>query len=202
MNRSRLVVGLTAVLLSGCMLPSFSAFPPGIDPIPTKLATYSAGSASIELTQSGTTETITLVSVGPGSTLNSLSGATVSWRNEDGWILLVTAYDLAAFSAFGRRPSAQPTRESGSGPENQSYFGEVTVERIDGHEFWQANGSGATGNRCIVDVTDVGPELISGKATCRGLRWSDGAVPLGIGDPVFIEGQDPFDAEITFEARP
>jgi hypothetical protein len=53
-----------------------------------------------------------------------------------------------------------------------------------------------------VDLAEVDETEVTGTATCRGLRWADGLVAPGIGEPVFIEGQEPFDAEITFEARP
>lgn len=79
----------------------------------------------------------------------------------------------------------------------------MTVERIDGHEHWTAGTyTAAPGYSCIVDVWEMSEAVVSGRANCRSLRWTDGAAGFGMGEPVYIEGQDPFDITVTFEAVP
>jgi hypothetical protein len=121
-----------------------------------------------------------------------MSGAAVTWRNDAGWLLQVTVYEFG--SVFAPRPTG--------GTDDDSYYGDVTVQRIAVNEFWIARGTGPFGNRCIVDIVDASETLVQGSATCRDLRWQDGTAPDVFGEPVYIEGEEPFDAEITFEARP
>jgi hypothetical protein len=140
------------------------------------------------MTQGGTTETMTLDQIGPDSMLDSYMGATVTWRNDDGWIVRMNAYDYS---------------DPGAGDVPGSIGGDVTVERIDGHEHWSAGSYTSTaGNRCIVDVWEMSETVVSGRANCRGLRWTDYAGGFSFGEPVFIEGQDAFDLTVTFEAKP
>jgi hypothetical protein len=194
-------VAITSLLVAGgCFFPSFGGFSdfgniddPG--PFPTVLATYAHGTASMEVTQGGVTQTIALNEVGRGSSLNSFIGSSVSWRNEDGWSLTVTSYEVG--NPFAPEPSNDAEQSH-----DEQYSAEISVGLIDGHEYWRADGYGVAGNRCIVDVTELDKTDVSGSATCRGLRWADGTVsPVSI-EPVLIEGQEPFDAEITFEATP
>src|SRR5687767_7628778 len=65
-------------------------------PEPTVLATYSEGTATAEITRDGTTETISFDRVGTGSTLGGFMGASVSWRNDSGWVLTLSAYDMGS----------------------------------------------------------------------------------------------------------
>lgn len=185
-------MGLCAVLAGACVFPNLAGLGEGPFPMPTVLATYTTGSADLSVTQGGQTEQLVLNEVGRGSTLNSMAGAGVTWRNDSGWSVQVTSYSFGALIA----PSA-----SGS-PENDSYSGDLKVQRISGNEFWVARGTGISGNRCIVDIAESSASVIRGSATCRGLRWEDGTAPEMFIDPVYIEGQERFDAEITFEARP
>ena len=193
---------LASVLVAGCYFPfgGFGGFDDDQIPFPTVLAEYSTGSAQIVLTHDGESQTVTLDQMGRGSSLDNLSGAAVSWKSGDGWILQVTAYDVGAvFAPFpSPRASSSPAPNSDMG----AYSGEVTIQRISGAEFWTASSYSASGNRCIVDIVDVSASVVEGSATCRGLRWSDGTAPNNFMTPVFIEDQEPFDAEITFEARP
>ena len=191
---TRLLLTCVALLVAGCFLPSLGGFADFGDepPFPSVLATYSQGSATLEVTRAGATETIVLDRVGRGSQLTSLVGTNVSWRNDQGWVLLVSVYDFG--NIFGPRASAEGTDES--------YSGDVTVELIENHEFWKADSYSASGNRCIVDVEEADETEVRGSATCRGLRWTDGTVVQLNPEPVLIDGQDPFDAEITFEATP
>ncbi len=193
---TRVALVLLGLLAGGCFFPNFGAFGDEEFPIPTVLATYTTGSARLQISygndQGGSSEEVVLDRVGQGSTLNSLIGTTVSWRNGDGWLLQLTAYEFGSMFA----PTA-----SGSSDDN-SYSGDVTVQRVTGNEFWAARGVGPFGNRCIVDVAESSATVVRGTATCRGLRWQDGTVPDPFGDPIYIEGQEAFDAEITFEAMP
>ncbi|MEX2548436.1 MAG: hypothetical protein WD830_11730 [Chloroflexota bacterium] len=187
---------LIGLLAGGCFFPNFGAFGDEEFPLPTVLATYTTGSARLHVSQSseqgGSGEVVILDRVGQGSALNSLTGATVSWRNDDGWLLQLTVYE------FGLPFLPVPT----GAPEDESYSADVTVQRIIANEFWTARGVGPSGNRCIVDVAESSETVVRGSATCRGLRWQDGTVPDPFGDPIYIEGQEPFEAEITFEATP
>ena len=190
----RLLLTGVALLFAGCFLPNLGNFADFADegPFPSVLATYIRGSATLAITRAGTTETIALNQVGRGSQAASLVGMNVSWRNEDGWILQVNAYDIS--SVFGPRPSGES--------ESESYSGDVSIQLIADHEFWRADSYGAAGNRCIVDIEEADETEVRGSATCRGLRWTDGTVVPLNPEPVLIEGQEPFDAEITFEATP
>jgi len=162
------------------------------------IATYATGSAQLVLTQAGQTETIQLTRVGRGSTLDNFSGAAVGWRSDDGWVLQVMAYEFGAVPPNLRSPAPTSSATEVSG----SYSGDITIQLIADHEFWTATSWSDSGNRCIVDIEDATATLIKGSATCRGLKWADGAAPANLINPVYIEGEEPFDAEITFEARP
>ena len=192
MRRAAVVWLLAAVVVAGgCVFPDFGAFGGFSDdeiPMPSVLAVFADGSASLEITQAGASQTVSLDSVGRGSQIDSLTGSTINWRNGDGWVLVVTAYDFGG-GIFGARESAE-------------FPGDVTIERIQGGEFWRADSYGPSGNRCIVDVAEASETVVRGTATCRALTWTDGVIPPFNLNPVLIEGQEPFDAEITFEARP
>lgn len=190
----RLLLSCMAIVVAGCFFPSLGSLAdlgdPG--PFPSVLATYSHGSASLAITRGGTIETIALDRVGRGSQATSVIGTNVTWRNDQGWILQVNAYDSG--SLFGPRASGEV--------DDDSYYGDVSIQLIAEHEFWRAASYGASGNRCIVDIEEADESEVRGGATCRGLRWTDGTVVPLNPEPVLIEGQDPFDAEITFEATP
>jgi len=192
----RLLLTITAVVVAGCFFPSLGSFADlgDPDPFPSVLATYTRGSATLAITRAGTTETIALNEVGRGSQATSIVGTSVSWRNEDGWILQLTAYDYG--DVFAPRATGEPESE------NESYSGDVSIQLIADHEFWRADSYGPAGNRCIVDIEEADETEVRGSATCRGLRWTDGTVVALNPEPVLIDGQDPFDAEITFEATP
>jgi hypothetical protein len=164
------------------------------EPFPqaTVLASYSSGTATAEISRDGTVETITFDRVGDGSTLNGLIGASVTWRNDSGWVLSLNAYDVGSFLA--------PMASGESGP--SSYSGDVTLQRINGSDFWRADSYGMAGSRCIVDIQEASETAVRGSATCRELRWTDGfAAPMPL-EEAYIETEEPFDAEITFEATP
>jgi len=179
-------LALCGLLAGGCNVPNFGAFGNEEIPVPTVLATYATGSATLEMNRGDVVETVTFDRVGLGSQLASLMGATVTWRNDSGWVLQVTAFD----AMFGSSSAVGP------------YSGDVVLQLITDHELWRADSYGTAGPRCIVDLDDVSETSVRGTATCKGLRWVDGTAVPGFNNPVYIEGQEPFDAEITFEATP
>lgn len=193
MVAKRVALLLTAgALAAGCYFPMGLLDDEGDFPMPTVLAVYSQGTAELTMNQAGAQSVVSFERVGPGSTLDSIAGASVTWRSDDGWVLRLTAYD-ASFPYPAPSGLAEP----------ESYFSDVTLERIVGNELWRATSFGPAGNRCIVDASITG-EALSGSATCRGLRWVDGfAAPYDpTAEGVAIEGQESFDAELTFEAQP
>jgi hypothetical protein len=76
------------------------------------------------------------------------------------------------------------------------------VQRIDGHAFWTTGSYVELSNRCIVDVTELSADRLSGQATCHALRWVDGTAQWGPNGPAYVAGEDPFDLVVTFEAQP
>lgn len=191
------------LVLAGCLpFGSFSDlgnFDDGDFPMPTVLAIYSQGTATLEIKQGDTSQTITLTRVADGSQLSTFSGGIVTWRSDDGWGLQVSTIDMSM--PFGN--PASPSAGASPGPTAAPYLMELAVMLIADHEFWRASGSyGDSGNRCIVDLTEFSEVRVTGTATCRGLKWYDGAAaPVYIDQP-YIDDEEPFDAEITFEALP
>jgi hypothetical protein len=187
-----------SILVAGCFIP-FGNFNDDNFPMPTLLATYTHGAASMEIKQGDTTQTIQLNRVAAGSTLVSITGASVTWRNDDGWGLQVSTVDTS--TVFGQGPS--PSAGKSPGATAAPYVGDFAVMLIADHEYWRASNYSITGsNRCIVDLTEASAIRVAGSATCRGLRWTDGTITPMMLDPVYIDGQESFDAEITFEATP
>ena len=91
----RLLVICVALLVCGCFLPSLGSLADLGEnaPFPSVLGTYSQGSATLEVTRGGVAETIVLDRVGRGSQLTTIVGSNVTWRNDQGWILLINVYD-------------------------------------------------------------------------------------------------------------
>ena len=193
-----LFLAAAAMLLTGCDVLYSSVLGGGTviggsgDPgMPTVRATYTSGQATLKITQGSDTQTITLDEVSAGSQLMSIIGGSASWRNADGWVLQVMAFDS------GSMPGAPL-------PNFADVPGQLTIERINGNQLWTTQDY--TGdNRCIVTVAQVDQKALSGTATCRSLRWSDGfagSMQFGLEAPAYIAGQDPFDVDVTFEAKP
>jgi hypothetical protein len=174
------------LIVAGCDLMWALAAPPWAGPPwpdeppfpePTILATYETGSATLEITRAGEpVESVTFERVGAGSALDGLLGTSINWRNDDGWVLTLTAYD--------------------------EYTGDVTLQWINGLEVWRTDPYGMGGNRCVVQLEESSPEMVQGTAKCYALRWTDGLAPPFPVEPAYIESEQPFDAEITFEAAP
>ena len=183
---------LAAPLLAGCsaLFPYLDPYGYPTDPYfgePTVPTTYSTGSATIELTRGASKETITLNRVGDSSFYEPMLGAMVTWENDDGWTVMVNSYSGSQLPEFVM-PGVMT--------------GDVTINRIDGHEFWTAGSyvPWGTGNSCAVDVWEMSSTDVSGRANCTKLRWTDGMSP-GFEEPAYIEGEESFDVSITFEAH-
>jgi hypothetical protein len=190
--RPRLLVWfLLPLVLSGCELLFPSFVNPGDIGPPKLKATYVQGSATLKITTNGTPETVKLTKVSAGSQLMSMVGANVIWRNADGWIVQLQAFDPA---------------EVGGGFFPGGLGAQLAIERVNGHEYWTTLDYSAA-DRCIVTIDEVSADAARGSATCKGLRWVDGIAANGFGfggieGPPYIEGQAPFDLEATFAATP
>jgi hypothetical protein len=144
---------------------------------PSPLARYPTGTATVVI-DGGAPLVMDRVTT-PGR-LDEGYGAEVVLSNEDGWFVRISgATTDSSFLGFAS--------------------GWVTLDRItDGHHWTTMDPS-----RCIVTVSQADERGLEGTASCKGLRWVDavGGSQLGF-EPAYVEGQAPFDAEITFEARP
>jgi hypothetical protein len=151
------------------------------------LASYAKGSATVKVTRGSEQETVELDRVGPGSSLTSMIGADATWRNDDGWIVHVSA-----FGAGGTAPVPGPV------------MSQVGLQLISDGEVWATQG--VVDDRCIVTTAEVSEKRIAGDAICKGLRWVDAIAAQGagafMGEPPYIKDEEPFDAVISFEATP
>jgi hypothetical protein len=142
-------------------------------PFPTAEATFSTGSATLELDG----ETVVLDEVLEDSGLGEF-GFTVTWENDDGWYLQLSGFpDELDFPGGG------------------AY---LSLHRLQDNEHLVV----VDPSRCVTTIDASGADGVTGTATCRGLEWTDffASYPLS-GVPKPIEGQEPFDAEISFEAN-
>ena len=142
-------------------------------PLPTAEATFSTGSATIELDG----ETVVLDELIEDSSFGEF-GWSVTWENDDGWYLQLSGFpeDLGL-------------------PGGGAY---LSLHRVQGSEHLTILDP----SRCVTTTDTAGADGITGSATCRGLQWIDyfASYPAGGGFPKPIDGQEPFDAEIAFEA--
>jgi hypothetical protein len=190
------VIGLPHVLgvalittgLSGCALldlllgqPPFpdpdGSFPPF--PFASAETTFTTGSATIVLSgEAGEPgETLVLDELAGGGSLLEGFGLQARWTNGDGWYLTFQSYP-----DFGL-------------PAESAY---LTIDRIFDGRHWTTYDQ----TRCVTTTQVDEATGIVGTATCRGLKWSDFfSSSSGLGLPEVIEGEPPFDAEITFEAH-
>jgi hypothetical protein len=174
-----LAVGLVVTQLSGCsLLDLLFGFPPPFDPdepfpLPTLEASFSTGSATLELDG----ETIVLDELAGEAGISADVGYSVRWEDGEGRYL-----SLYGSPDFGGLPSSQY----------------LTLDWINGDEHWVIVDT----MRCVTTIDQADGDGLRGSATCRGLQWGDYFDMSSIsGFPEPIEGQAPFDAEITFEAR-
>ena len=176
------VTAAAAMIVSGCSLlyglggypPPPFPYPPGSSPAPS--AKYADGKATISIDGGAV---IALPTMTEGGTVIPEYGVGATFRNEDGWYLRIMG-----------------------ATKGQNTFGSttfMTLDRIVDGEHWTTYDPG----RCAFTITTADATGLVGKASCKGLRWSD-AISTGISEsyqPPYID-QPAFDAEITFEAAP
>jgi hypothetical protein len=177
-----LMLGLVAAsTLGGCSL--LYGLDPNVPPdygMPSPVAVYREGRATVTI---GSDPIIVLDDVTDGGTFDPNFGAGATFSNADGWYVRVMgATKLGGFlssSAF------------------------VQLDRIVGRQHWTTYDP----ERCIVTISAADATGLMGKATCKGLRWTDalgnwGGSGIGGYEPPYIKDEPAFDAEITFQATP
>lgn len=165
-----------AVAASGCQY--LFGFPAEPDfSLPAASAAYGQGRATIAIAGGGPDIVLDEL-VRPGTYEPSLGGD-VAFRNADGWHLQVLGASTGGGLVFGT--------------------GYVQLDRVSGGQHWTIFDP----TRCIVTVSAADRTALRGRATCKGLRWSD-AIGGGFSatGPTYIPDEPAFDAEITFEATP
>jgi hypothetical protein len=168
-----------AGVVAGCGL-FFPPFGMSGDAFPSAAATYMRGKANVTILTSGRRQLITLDRVSPGPHLYTEFGAEVRWLNNDGWALgLMGSAQGAPFNA----PAG------------------VWLDHVVGTSHLSTQTMAES--RCIVDLDKLDATGVSGKATCKGLRWIDVlAGDTFMRSPAVVASEPPFDAEIVFEASP
>ncbi len=170
-----LVLG-AALVAGGCeYLYGYGAGNPDDFGIPAPLARYVEGTARVSV---GEAAAMDLHELSHAALYDDLFGAEATFSNDDGWYVRV------------------------SGATTGGMFGSlayVTLDRVTGGQHWTTSDPG----RCIVTIDAADATSLRGSAICKGLRWADAMAGVGMSlEPTYISGQDPFDAEIRFEARP
>jgi hypothetical protein len=197
-----MLLAILPIALSGCDLLAYAMYPGIFDPTFSnpdftdpdftdpdfanpQTFTYGKGSATIEITRDGVTETYTLNEVAPSSTYDPMMGAMVTWQNDEGWSVDIFGYDF-----------------SGLDGEVSLGSGDVNVRWIHDSDFWTAGTyTSEAGNRCVVTIWQMSARKTDGKANCSSIQWADGANQYAY-PPAFIEGEEPFDMSVTFVAEP
>lgn len=169
-----LVMGMSSCSLLDLLFGIEPPFDPDEPfPFPTAEASFTTGTATIELEG----ETLVLDELAGDAAFSADFGANVRWTNGDGRYLSVFALP-----------------DMGMVPDS-SY---LTFDWLTDGRHWVIIDPG----RCVTTVEQADASGVSGRATCRGLEWSDYFSSYsGIGVPEPVEGHDPFDAEIIFEAH-
>jgi hypothetical protein len=167
---------VAAVTLGGCQyLFGFdpSVMPPDF-PRPEPVAVYREGRATVKVDSE---PMVVLEDLSDTGTFDPSFGAGATFRNADGWFVRVMgASKLGGFMT------------------SSAY---VQLDRIVGLEHWTT----ADPSRCIVTISAADATGLMGKATCKGLRWTDAMGSYsGTFEPPYVKDQPAFDAEITFEA--
>jgi hypothetical protein len=166
--------------LSGCSLLDllFGVEPPSFDPdepfpFPTAEAVFTTGTATIELDG----ETLVLGELAGEAAVSPDFGINVRWTNGE-----------------GRYLSLYATPDMGFVPDS-SY---LTFDWLADDRHWVIMDP----SRCVITIEQADASGVEGSATCRGLEWSDYFSSYsGLGFPEPVPGEEPFDAEISFEAR-
>ena len=173
------LVSVMALVVAGCQWLYGYGYPYPIpnEPAPGPSATYATGNATITI---GTEAAIELAHLTEGGTMVPGLGAGATFRSDDGWYVRIMG------ATKGGNAYMSPTF--------------MTVERITDNHHWTTADPG----RCSITITKADATGLVGQASCKGMRWVD-AMSNGLGanyEPPYVEGQPPFDAEITFEALP
>jgi len=179
---ARLLLGVVAAsTMGGCsLLYGFDPNVPPGDGIPSPVAVYREGRATVTI---GTDPIIVLEDVSDGGTFDPNFGAGATFSNADGWYVRVMG--ATKLGGFMTSPAF------------------VQLDRIVGREHWTTSDP----DRCVVTISAADATGLMGKATCKGLRWTDALGNWGGGgtggyEPRYIKDEAAFDAEITFQATP
>ncbi|MCI0581903.1 MAG: hypothetical protein L0227_03250 [Chloroflexi bacterium] len=173
-----LAVAVIGVAASGCdLLTLLGGAPFPLDPeapFPSPAASFDEGTATIEIDG----ETFVLDElVGTGS-YDPDFGIDVRWTNGEGLYLSYFGYSYEG--------------------EFLSNDGYLSMDRVFDSQHWVIYNP----ERCVATTDESSPTGLSGSAICRGLEWSDYFSAYSFsGLPVEIPGEEPFDADITFEAH-
>ena len=146
--------------------------------MPSPSAAYGQGRATIAI--AGSDAEIVLDELLRPGTFEASLGGDAAFRSADGWHLQVLGASTGGgVSLFGS--------------------GYVQLDWISDGRHWTIFDP----TRCVLTVTTADATALRGSATCKGLRWSD-AIGGGYSaaGPIYVPGEPPFDAEITFEAMP
>ncbi len=189
--RLKAIAALAAVvfLVSGCQYLSmfgdagafpvdplqpgdFGSFDPGGFPMPSPIATFTEGSAT--LTIDGKTTML--------DQLSGFAGAYDEFGTEVGW----TDGSGTYVRFFG---SGDPA----FGPDQ----GFITIDRVVDGQHWTSSDPWI----CQVELDQGDSTGVAGTATCNGLHWMD-AISGGDFIPTPNESGPAVDAEITFSATP
>lgn len=183
-TRPVLLLVIAATLLSGCGL-LYPGWPPR--PIeggmPEEIGRYTSGSATMTLS-GGMDERVTLELV-EGSNAMTQMGAQLHWRTT-GWALTLSGYSDEPDIPFGPIGS----------------FGSLQIDRLTSEAHWQTID---WDGRCDVEFERLDESGASGTASCQGLLWMDaimGPIDFDAIGPPTIEGAEPIDVEIVFDALP
>jgi hypothetical protein len=165
-----------SLVVGGCeYLYGYGAGGPDDFALPTPVATYRTGSATLTL---GDDAPIELGTVNDGALYDDFMGGEAVWSNGEGWYL--RAIGVTEGGVFGS-------------------FSYLTIDRIVGVEHWTTSDP----TRCVLTIESADATGLRGTASCRGLRWADAMSSYGMGpEPRYVPGEDEFDAEIRFEALP
>jgi hypothetical protein len=172
------LVTTAAVFVAGCeLLFSLGSVGDGEFEQPEPLATYTSGTATLEF-EDGTKVVLDEISDGPH--LFTQIGGGVNWFNDEGWGLQLHLYDVSLTG-------------------NDFSDGIPMLDRIQGGTHWTT----MEGTGCSLKI-DVADETgLRGTARCIEQEWVD-ALRAGTpfeGRPRPVEGEEPFDFEVTFEAE-
>jgi hypothetical protein len=180
------------LMLSGCevLFPAFYGTggfigdPPYVEPSFGPDVVYSSGSATLDVTASSDKQNVVLDQLADGSTTFGMTS--LVWKNSSGWSMTLNRLGGAAL------PDTPAL-----GFENM-----LSVQRITGNDVWVADTT-FNPTACRVTLDTQSSDRVHGTATCIGLRWAEGlgtALDMQLTAPRYVDGQDPFDVGITFEA--